>query len=96
MHERNEEPAVKIKDYPKTVARKEQYTSGDVAILLGISHRTATKLIDGGAVRSFKLPGSQERRILHAELMTFLHRDPSYQYALAKLTDPDATEMPHE
>jgi excisionase family DNA binding protein len=83
---------VKIQDYPKTIARKEQYTSGDVAILLGISHRTATKLIDRGAINSFKLPGSSERRILHAELMAFLGGDPSYQYALAKITDPEATE----
>jgi hypothetical protein len=80
---------VKISEYPKTLARKEQYTPGDLAILLGISSRTAAKLLDRGTVKSFKFPESRGRRIHHADLVVFLKSDPCYRYALDKIADPE-------
>lgn len=38
-------------------------TSGDIAKLLGVSPRTVCKLIDGGDLPGFRIPGSKHRRV---------------------------------
>ncbi len=78
---------MRIKDYPKTVAAKEQYTSGDIAVLLGVSLRTASIMLKNGVIKSFQLPGLTGRRVLHNELVAFLNSSPDYAYAAAKLVD---------
>jgi excisionase family DNA binding protein len=57
-------------------------------VLLGISRRSATKMIDEGHVKAFRLPGMSARRIHHDDLVAFLKSDPSYAFALAKLAGP--------
>ena len=83
----NNEATMKIKDYPKQIAAKEQYTSGDVAIVLGVSLRTASIMLKNNVIKSFTLPGLTGRRVLHTELVTFLNSSPDYAYALAKIVD---------
>lgn len=47
-------------------------TSGEVARLCGVAPRSATKWIDTGRLRGWRLPGSQDRRVAPADLLTFL------------------------
>jgi hypothetical protein len=76
---------MKIADYPRTLARQEQYTAGEVAILYGVSHRTACKMIDTGAIKGFTLPGSKERRVLHSAIQEHVEANPQYRYVLDKI-----------
>lgn len=81
---------MKIADYPKTLPKKEQYTAGEVAILYGVSHRTACKMIDGGAIEGFTVPGSKERRVLFTAVQKHVAANTVYSYVLAKIvaTEP--------
>ena len=78
---------MKIADYPKTLPRQEQYTAGEVAILYGVSHRTACKMIDGGSIKGFTVPGSKERRVLLTAITAHIAAHPDYGFVLAKITD---------
>lgn len=78
---------MKISAYPKTMRRKEQYSAGDLAILFGVSHRTAAKLIDTGAIPGFTVPGSKERRVLHTAIEEYVKASPQYNHVLAKFRD---------
>ncbi len=78
---------MKIADYPKTIVAKEQYTSGDVAVVLGVSLRTASIMLGNGTIKSFKLPGLTGRRVLHTELAKFLDSSPDYEYARVKIVN---------
>ena len=77
---------MKIEDYPATLPTKEQYTAGEVAVLYGVSHRTACKMIDGGAIQGFTVPGSKERRVLFASVKAHVAANPAYAFVLAKIT----------
>lgn len=77
---------MKISEYPKTLPLQEQYTAGEVAILYGVSHRTACKLIDEGAIKGFTVPGSKERRVLFTALVDHVTANPQYTFVLAKIT----------
>jgi hypothetical protein len=76
---------MRIKDYPANVAAKAQYTSGDLAVLLGISVRSASVLMDKGNVKTISIPGLKGKRILHNDLVTFLDSSPDLAFAKAKL-----------
>jgi hypothetical protein len=78
---------MRIRDYPKQIAAKEQYTSGDIAVVLGVSLRTASNMLTNNVIKSFKLAGLSGRRVLHTELMKFLDSSPDYAYAKAKIVD---------
>jgi len=51
---------------------KKVFTTGEVARLLGININTAIKWFDGGDLKGFRLPGSNERRITLAGLQEFM------------------------
>ena len=89
---------MKIGDYPKTLPKAEQYTAGEVAILYGVSHRTACKMIDTGLIKGHTIPGSKERRVLHADLMAHARGNQgNFKYVLDKiegLTDEEKTLLP--
>lgn len=72
--------------YPKTLPLKEQYRAGEVAILYGVSHRTACKMIDNGDIEGFTVPGSKERRVLFASIAAHVKASPQYQFVLDKIT----------
>jgi hypothetical protein len=79
------ERAMKIEKYPKTLPRQEQYTAGEVAILYGVSHRTACKMIDNGTIAGFTVPGSKERRVLFASLAAHVKANPAYAFVITKI-----------
>lgn len=85
-------------DYPKTVERKDEYTAGDIAIVYGVAHRTACKLIDEGTIAGHRVPGGRERRVLHADLMRHARGNfGNFKYVLDKiegLTDEERTLDP--
>lgn len=76
---------MKIDDYPKTLPKKEQYTAGEVAIIYGVSHRTACKMIDSGVLRGFLVPGSMSRRVLFGSIEDHVTANPSYKFVLSKI-----------
>ena len=76
---------MKIADYPKTLPKQEQYTAGEIAILYGVSHRTACRMIDTGALKGFTVPGSKERRVLLTAIKEHVEASPSYRYVLHKI-----------
>lgn len=82
------ELAMRIEEYPTTMKKKEQYTAGEVAILYGVSHRTACKMIDSGAIKGFTVPGSKERRVLFVAVKEHVAaHDPHYKFVLDKITN---------
>lgn len=48
------------------------YTTGEVAEITGVAPRTACKWIDTGALKGYRIPGSQDRRVPAEELYKFL------------------------
>ena len=77
---------MKIADYPKTLPQQEQYTAVEIAILYGVSHRTACKMIDGGAIKGFTVPGSKERRVLYTAIKEHVLACPQFRYVLDTIT----------
>ena len=78
---------MRISDYPKTLPRKEQYTAGEVAVLYGVSHRTACNMIDSGSIPGFKVPGSRERRVLLTSIEAHVAANPNFAFVLAKVAE---------
>ncbi len=78
---------MRIADYPKTMKRREQYTTGDIARLFGVSNRTAAKMIDQGSLQAHTVPGGKERRVLHSTLEEYVSAHPQYKYVFNKLQD---------
>lgn len=76
---------MRIEDYPKSLPRKEQYTAGEVAILYGVSHRTACKMIDNGTIQGITVPGGKERRVLMSAIREHVAAHPQYAYVLGKI-----------
>lgn len=77
---------MKKAEYPATIPAKEQYTAGDIAVLFGVSHRTACNMIDNKHIAGFKVPGSEARRVLHTALQDHVRLNPQYAFVLRKLT----------
>lgn len=50
-------------------------SNGQVAALLYVATRTASKWIDSGRIKGYRLPGSEDRRVFPADLREFLLRD---------------------
>ncbi len=46
-------------------------TTGIIAKVCGVAPRTATKWIDSGLLKGYRLPGSQDRRVSRAEFERF-------------------------
>ena len=77
---------MRIADYPKTLPAQEQYTAGEIGVLYGVSHRTACKMIDSGALKGFTVPGSKERRVLQTDLRAHIAAHPQYGFVLEKIS----------
>lgn len=50
----------------------EVFTTGQVAAICQFAPRTVGKLIDAGHLKGYRIPGSNERRVLRADLEKFL------------------------
>jgi hypothetical protein len=85
---------MRVSDFPKSLPRAEQYTAGEVAILYGVSHRTACRMIDEGALAGFKVPGSKERRVLHTAIVAHVEANPAFAYVLAKIVTKESKAKP--
>jgi len=48
------------------------YTTGEVASFCGVNFRTVIRWIERGLIRSHRLPGRGDHRILEADLLSFL------------------------
>jgi excisionase family DNA binding protein len=77
---------MRIADYPKTLPYKEQYTAGELAILLSISRRTATRIIDNGWIPGFVAPGTRERRVLYSSIEKYIRERPELLHVYLKIT----------
>lgn len=55
-----------------------QFTTGGVAKIIGVSPRTVQKWVDSGRLVAWRLPESQDRRILAHELLAFLEATGSF------------------
>lgn len=53
-------------------ANGRHYTAGQVAQMIGVAPRTVSKWCDSKKINSFRLPGSEARRILQKEIVRFL------------------------
>lgn len=51
---------------------KKAFTTGDVARICSVAPRTATKWIDSGKLKGYRIPGSKDRRIPRENLEEFL------------------------
>ena len=47
------------------------YTTGEAAVLCGISQQTVIRVFDSGRLKGFRVPGSKFRRIPHLSLLAF-------------------------
>jgi excisionase family DNA binding protein len=52
------------------------YGTVEIGRFLGVSRPTAAKLIDAGTIRGFRPPGTDRRRVWHADLIAFLKSRP--------------------
>lgn len=84
---------MKKSDYPRSLPRADEYTSTEVAILYGVSTRTACKMIDTGILKGHVVPGGKERRVRHADLMAHARGSHgNFAYVLDKIDGLTAEE----
>jgi excisionase family DNA binding protein len=50
------------------------FTTGKVAKICRVSTRTVSGWIDSGLLKGYRLPGSQDRRVIEMELLKFLEK----------------------
>lgn len=53
---------------------KNVLTTGDVAAICNVTHRTAAKWFDNGLLGGYRIPGSKDRRIPIDELIKFMQQ----------------------
>ena len=63
---------IKRQEVASVVCGRDVFTTGQIAKLAGVAPRTATKWIDQGLLRGYRLPGMLDRRVRRAELVKFL------------------------
>ena len=51
---------------------KNVLTTGDVARICNVAPRTVSKWFDNGQLKGYRIPGSNDRRIPHSELIRFM------------------------
>jgi two-component system response regulator RpaA len=64
------------------------YTTGQIARVLRVAARTAGKWIDTGALKGYRLPGSNDRRVTRANLERFVRESGMPAEWLAELDAP--------
>jgi hypothetical protein len=66
------------------------YTTGQIAKLLKVAPRTVSTWIDTQRLNGYRIPGSQDRRVLHGDLVRFMSDN---DMPLALLTDKAPTVL---
>ena len=57
------------------LATKEVFTTGEAALVCGISQQTIIRCFDNGKLQGFRVPGSRFRRIPRADLLCFMKQN---------------------
>ena len=72
---------------------KNVLTTGDVAKICNVAHRTVSKWFDSGILAGYRIPGSRDRRIPLEDLIHFLksHDMPLNSPVLEKLINKNKT-----
>ena len=60
------------------------FTTGQVATICDVAPRTATRWIDKGLLKAYRIPGSQDRRVTRMSLVAFLIANDMPTYGLEK------------
>ena len=70
---------------------KKVLTTGDVAEICNVAHRTVSKWFDGGMLGGYRIPGSQDRRIPVESLLEFMDANnlPKESPLLQEILDGD-------
>jgi excisionase family DNA binding protein len=69
------------------------YSTGEVAVLLGISCSTTKMWIDQRVIPGFRIPGARsDRRVMHGSLTSFIKTHPQFKYALDRLIGYDQAQ----
>lgn len=70
---------------------KKVLTTGDVAEICNVAHRTVSKWFDGGLLGGYRIPGSQDRRIPVESLLKFMDANnlPKESPLLQEILDGD-------
>lgn len=64
------------KYHPKSpTIRRSTYTTGQIAKICEVAPRTVSKWFDSGRLKGYRIPGSQDRRISHANFVEFLKKN---------------------
>ena len=68
------------------------YTTGQIATICSVASRTVAMWIDTGKLKGYKLPGSQDRRVLESEFVKFL-KENGMEFLIPKgeVRSPDLT-----
>jgi excisionase family DNA binding protein len=59
----------------EALASKRVFTTGEAAVICGLSQQTIIRCFDSGRVAGFRVPGSKFRRIPRDELVGFMRRN---------------------
>lgn len=51
---------------------KHVFTTGVVSKILSVAPRTVSKWVDTGRLKGHRIPGSQDRRVVYSDLITFV------------------------
>jgi excisionase family DNA binding protein len=66
------------------------YSTGEVAVLMGVSYSRAIRLIDQGEISGFFMPGKRrDRRVAHNAMIMFVRKNPEFMYMLDRLDGYD-------
>jgi hypothetical protein len=66
------------------------YTVGQIAVLMGVAHTTAIRLIDQKVINGFWVPAKRRyRRVSHRALITFVRRNSAFMYILDNIDGYD-------
>ena len=57
------------------LASKDVFTTGEAALICGVSQQTIIRCFDSGKLHGFRVPGSRFRRIPRSDLITFMKQN---------------------
>lgn len=77
----------------KDLSQTQIFTTGQIAELLHVAPRTASKWFDAGRLKGYRIPGSMDRRTTREYLIQFL-KENGLNTALEKLTTPTEKDNP--
>lgn len=65
----------RTRDEHGDMSSKEVFTTGEAALICGVSQQTIIRCFDSGKLHGFRVPGSRFRRIPRADLLEFMKQN---------------------